>query len=82
MTFNHFASVLAPQNVERMKYIKPGGSWRDIPITFCLRACIVAENQTIQNDMGVSVTMGSLGRCLPNVTLTGELSSFPIRTVP
>jgi len=31
VTFNHFASVLAPQNVERMKYIKPGGSWRDIP---------------------------------------------------
>jgi DNA (cytosine-5)-methyltransferase 1 len=31
VTFNHFASVLAPQNVERMKYVKPGGSWRDIP---------------------------------------------------
>lgn len=31
VTFNHHASVLAPQNVERMKYIKPGGSWRDIP---------------------------------------------------
>lgn len=31
VTFNHSASVLAPQNVERMKYIKPGGSWRDIP---------------------------------------------------
>lgn len=31
VTFNHFASTLAPQNVERMKYIKPGGSWRDIP---------------------------------------------------
>lgn len=31
VTFNHFASVLAPQNVERMKYIRPGGSWRDIP---------------------------------------------------
>lgn len=31
VTFNHYASVLAPQNVERMKYIKPGGSWRDIP---------------------------------------------------
>ena len=31
VTFNHFAYVLAPQNVERMKYIKPGGSWRDIP---------------------------------------------------
>jgi len=31
VTFNHFASVLAPQNAERMKYIKPGGSWRDIP---------------------------------------------------
>jgi DNA (cytosine-5)-methyltransferase 1 len=31
VTFNHFASVLAPQNVERMKFIKPGGSWRDIP---------------------------------------------------
>ena len=31
VTFNHFAGVLAPQNVERMKYIKPGGSWRDIP---------------------------------------------------
>ncbi len=31
VTYNHFASVLAPQNVERMKYVKPGGSWRDIP---------------------------------------------------
>lgn len=31
VTFNHYASVLSPQNVERMKYIKPGGSWRDIP---------------------------------------------------
>ena len=31
VTFNHYGSVLAPQNVERMKYIKPGGSWRDIP---------------------------------------------------
>lgn len=31
VTFNHFASNLAPQNVERMKYVKPGGSWRDIP---------------------------------------------------
>lgn len=31
VTFNHFASILAPQNVERMKYVKPGGSWRDIP---------------------------------------------------
>jgi DNA (cytosine-5)-methyltransferase 1 len=31
VTFNHFASILAPQNVERMKHIKPGGSWRDIP---------------------------------------------------
>ena len=30
-TYNHFASVLAPQNVERLKYINPGGSWRDIP---------------------------------------------------
>lgn len=30
-TYNHFASVLAPQNVLRLKYIKPGGSWRDIP---------------------------------------------------
>ncbi len=31
VTFNHFGGLLAPQNVERMKYIKPGGSWRDIP---------------------------------------------------
>jgi DNA (cytosine-5)-methyltransferase 1 len=31
VTFNHFAGVLAQQNVERMKYVKPGGSWRDIP---------------------------------------------------
>ena len=31
VTFNHYASVLAPQNVQRMKYVKPGGSWRDIP---------------------------------------------------
>jgi len=31
VTFNHFASNLAQQNVERMKHVKPGGSWRDIP---------------------------------------------------
>jgi len=30
-TYNHYASVLAPQNVARLKHIKPGGSWRDIP---------------------------------------------------
>ena len=31
VTFNHFAARLSKQNVERMKYVKPGGSWRDIP---------------------------------------------------
>ncbi len=30
-TYNHLAAVLAPQNIARLKYIKPGGSWRDIP---------------------------------------------------
>lgn len=30
-TFNHYASKLATQNIERMRYVKPGGSWRDIP---------------------------------------------------
>lgn len=31
VTYNHFAGVLSAQNIERMKYVKPGGSWRDIP---------------------------------------------------
>jgi hypothetical protein len=31
VTFNHFGAKLAKQNSERMKYVKPGGSWRDIP---------------------------------------------------
>lgn len=31
VTFNHFGAKLARQNIERMKYVKPGGSWRDIP---------------------------------------------------
>ena len=30
-TFNHYAAKLAPQNIERMKHVPPGGSWRDIP---------------------------------------------------
>jgi DNA (cytosine-5)-methyltransferase 1 len=30
-TFNHYAARLAKQNIERMKFIGPGGSWRDIP---------------------------------------------------
>lgn len=30
-TFNHFAARLSAQNIERMSYVKPGGSWRDIP---------------------------------------------------
>ena len=28
---NHVAPYLAPINLERMKHIRPGGSWRDIP---------------------------------------------------
>jgi DNA (cytosine-5)-methyltransferase 1 len=31
VTFNHFAARLSKQNIERMKHIRPGGSWRDIP---------------------------------------------------
>lgn len=31
LTFNHYAAKLSKQNAERMKYVKPGGSWRDIP---------------------------------------------------
>jgi DNA (cytosine-5)-methyltransferase 1 len=31
ITFNHFGAKLSKQNVERMKHVKPGGSWRDIP---------------------------------------------------
>lgn len=31
ITFNHYAAKLSKQNIERMRYIKPGGSWRDIP---------------------------------------------------
>jgi DNA (cytosine-5)-methyltransferase 1 len=30
-TFNHFAAKLSKQNSERMRHVKPGGSWRDIP---------------------------------------------------
>jgi DNA (cytosine-5)-methyltransferase 1 len=29
--FNHIAPRLSPQNIERLKYLRPGGSWRDIP---------------------------------------------------
>jgi DNA (cytosine-5)-methyltransferase 1 len=31
LVFNHYAPQLAPQNIERLKYLEPGGSWRDIP---------------------------------------------------
>ncbi len=30
-TYNHFAAKLSRQNFDRMKFVKPGGSWRDIP---------------------------------------------------
>lgn len=29
--FNHVAAKLSKQNIERMKHVPPGGSWRDIP---------------------------------------------------
>ena len=32
MLFNHFAPALGAINLERMKHIPEGGSWRDIPI--------------------------------------------------
>lgn len=31
VTYNHFAAKLSRQNYDRMKHVKPGGSWRDIP---------------------------------------------------
>ena len=31
VTYNHVGGNLSAQNIERMKYVKPGGSWRDIP---------------------------------------------------
>lgn len=31
VTYNHFAARLSKQNAERMKFVEPGGSWRDIP---------------------------------------------------
>lgn len=31
VTFNHVAAKLSKQNIERMQYVPPGGSWRDIP---------------------------------------------------
>lgn len=31
VTYNHYAAKLSKQNAERMKYVMPGGSWRDIP---------------------------------------------------
>jgi DNA (cytosine-5)-methyltransferase 1 len=30
--YNHYAARLAPQNIERLKHLRPGGSWRDLPI--------------------------------------------------
>jgi DNA (cytosine-5)-methyltransferase 1 len=30
-TFNHYAAILSQQNRQRLQFIKPGGSWRDIP---------------------------------------------------
>ena len=32
MVCNHVAPFLAPINLERLKHIPPGGSWRDIPV--------------------------------------------------
>jgi len=29
--YNHVSGALSTQNVERLKYVPPGGSWRDIP---------------------------------------------------
>jgi DNA (cytosine-5)-methyltransferase 1 len=29
--FNHFAGILSRQNLDRLRHIPPGGSWRDIP---------------------------------------------------
>lgn len=31
ITFNHVAAKLSKQNIERMRHVPPGGSWRDIP---------------------------------------------------
>lgn len=31
LLYNHVAGRLSRQNLERMRYIEPGGSWRDIP---------------------------------------------------
>ena len=32
LVYNHYAARLAHQNIERLKHLRPGGSWRDLPI--------------------------------------------------
>lgn len=36
--YNHAAGTLSHQNLDRLKHIPPGGSWRDIHSACCLRA--------------------------------------------
>lgn len=31
MVWNHLAAQLSKQNIQRLRYVPPGGSWRDIP---------------------------------------------------
>jgi DNA (cytosine-5)-methyltransferase 1 len=41
--YNHYAARLAMQNVERLKHLRPGGSWRDLPIDLLPRGMRLAR---------------------------------------
>jgi DNA (cytosine-5)-methyltransferase 1 len=62
VTFNHFGAKLSKQNIERMKYVKPGGYWRDIPHTLLPEGMQRARKSDHTNAMAACAMTASRAR--------------------
>lgn len=49
--FNHESPRLAEINIERMKHIKPGGNWTDIPLDLLPKGMKKPDVPIIRNGM-------------------------------
>jgi DNA (cytosine-5)-methyltransferase 1 len=78
--FNHFAPQLSVQNIERLKHVPPGGSWRDIPHHLLPKGMQAARRSDHTKRYGRLHPGSPAGTVMTKCDLIGERSFFPIKT--
>ena len=80
-TYNHHAARLSPQNKARLKHIKPGGSWRDIPFGLLPEGMKRARKSDHTKRYGRLRADGLAATIMTSVIRIGGPFFFPIKIV-